>query len=214
VRFTFFLFGVYVIYQTWTFQRQALLAETRWVLLALYNVILTLCVIAPLCALVNLSDAVLSLIATIGIDVSGGGIIAAVLLPRVISKLELSETSKHSNQTKADTLVTTSTGKERRFFDQEDKALNATDTDCSRLDTLPKIDDSFQRFSSAAIKDNTTQGSAVELSSLHSALQESPQLAAIDSPSGHGPLPSLSTLPGGLNQLHEFEEDTLELNVQ
>jgi len=87
-------FGVYVIYNTWSFQRKALLTETRWVLLALYNVILNIFAIAPLLGFVTIDDRILSLIVIVSIDLSAGSIVCAVLLPRVLQNFQWSKASK------------------------------------------------------------------------------------------------------------------------
>jgi len=79
------VWGVIVVYQTWTFSSgKSINLETKWVLIAFYNVILNLVFLAPLLFLGMLNDLHISLIMAISIDFSGGGIILAVLLPRLI----------------------------------------------------------------------------------------------------------------------------------
>jgi len=96
-------FGIYVIYNTWSFQRQALLKETRWVLLALYNVVLNIFTVVPILAVTTINERAISLIVVFSIDLSATSIIAAVLLPRVIQKLEYSHSgSKGSSGKSAD----------------------------------------------------------------------------------------------------------------
>jgi len=85
------LFGIYVIYNTWSFQRQTLLVETRWVLLALYNVVLNIFAVLPILVLTNITEKILSLIVVASIDLSGTSIICAVLLPRLLQKLDSSK---------------------------------------------------------------------------------------------------------------------------
>jgi len=85
------LFGIYVIYNTWSFQRQTLLVETRWVLLALYNVVLNIVAVLPILVLTNITEKVLALILVASIDMSGASIICAVLLPRILQKLDSSK---------------------------------------------------------------------------------------------------------------------------
>eukprot|EP00456_Euglypha_rotunda_P038381 TRINITY_DN2950_c0_g1_i14.p1 TRINITY_DN2950_c0_g1~~TRINITY_DN2950_c0_g1_i14.p1 ORF type:complete len:808 (-),score=63.28 TRINITY_DN2950_c0_g1_i14:339-2456(-) len=88
-------FGVYVIYNTWSFQRRALLTETRWVLLALYNVILNIFALIPMLSFVDLNDRTLSLIVMVSIDLSAGSIVCAVLLPRVLENFKFSKSSRN-----------------------------------------------------------------------------------------------------------------------
>jgi len=117
VYFLFLLcFGVYVIYNTWSFQREVLLVETRWVLLALYNVILNIVAVMPLLTLVSLTERILSLVVVVSIDLSGASIICAVLVPRLIEKLELSKSGSKgsSNKNKVLSLPGTTTGTGRR----------------------------------------------------------------------------------------------------
>jgi len=90
-----------VIYNTWSFQRQTLLVETRWVLLALYNVVLNIFAIIPIFALTHVTEKIISLIVVVSIDLSGASIICAVLLPRLLQKLE---TSKGEETTKGDSV--------------------------------------------------------------------------------------------------------------
>jgi len=89
-------FGVYVIYNTWTFQRAVLLTETRWVLFALYNVILNIFAIAPFLSLRDTNESLLSSIVIASIDLSAGSIACAVLLPRVLQQFKISKGSKPS----------------------------------------------------------------------------------------------------------------------
>jgi hypothetical protein len=91
-------FGVYVIYYTWSFQRQALIAETRWVLIALYNIILNLAAALPVAALSISNDDDLAVLMMISLIFSGGGIVLAFLLPRSIQKL-LGESFQDSDET-------------------------------------------------------------------------------------------------------------------
>jgi len=90
-----------VIYNTWSFQRQTLLVETRWVLLALYNVVLNIFAIIPIFALTHVTEKIISLIVVVSIDLSGASIICAVLLPRLLQKLEA---SKGEETTKGDSV--------------------------------------------------------------------------------------------------------------
>jgi len=81
------IFGIVVIYQTWTFSNQNVVLETRWVLIALYNIILVLVSAIPYLTLGNLNDLSLSVVMGVSVDFSALGIIFAVLLPRVIKNL-------------------------------------------------------------------------------------------------------------------------------
>jgi len=81
------IFGIMVIYQTWTFSNQNVVLETRWVLMALYNVVLVVVSMTPLFTLSSLDDETLSIVMGVMIDFSALGIIFAVLLPRVVKNL-------------------------------------------------------------------------------------------------------------------------------
>jgi len=85
-------FGVYVIYYTWSFQRKNLIAETRWVLAVLYNIIVNGTAIIPVLSLSAMNDENLSILVMVSILFSGGGVIFAFLLPRLF-KLSSSEDS-------------------------------------------------------------------------------------------------------------------------
>jgi hypothetical protein len=64
-----------------------LIAETRWVLIALYNVILNLTAVIPIAAVSLKSDDDLAILMMISIVFSGGGIVITFLLPRTLQKL-------------------------------------------------------------------------------------------------------------------------------
>jgi len=81
------IFGITVIYQTWTFSNQNVVLETRWVLMALYNIVLVVVSTTPLLTLSPLDDETLSIVMGVMIDFSALGIIFAVLLPRVVKNL-------------------------------------------------------------------------------------------------------------------------------
>jgi phosphate transport system substrate-binding protein len=91
------LFGIYVIFQTWSFQRKALLVETKWVLFALYNIVLNLVAVIPMMIFGSFDDDSLVTILCTTIEFSGGGIVFAVMLPRIVNKLEWSDHSKNSS---------------------------------------------------------------------------------------------------------------------
>jgi len=79
------IWGVFVIYQTWALSsKRGLNLETKWVLIAFYNFILNLAFLGPIFAIGKLSDASLALVMAVSIDFSGGGVILAVLLPRLL----------------------------------------------------------------------------------------------------------------------------------
>jgi len=106
------IFGIVVIYQTWTFSNQNVVLETRWVLMALYNIILVLVSSIPFLTLSNLNDSTLSKAMGVAIDLSALGIIFAVLLPRVVKNLLYgsSSGSHHSDGKPA----STQTGKDSK----------------------------------------------------------------------------------------------------
>jgi len=82
------VWGVFVIYETWSFQQKVAVVETKWVLIALYDVILNGAVVIPFLATsTNFNDDILSLAMVISIDFSAGGIILAVLGPTTLSAL-------------------------------------------------------------------------------------------------------------------------------
>jgi len=80
-------FGIIVIYQTWTFSKQVVVNETRWVLIALYDIVLVIALCIPVLAFSPLDDSTLSILMGIAIDFSALGIVFAVLLPRVVKNL-------------------------------------------------------------------------------------------------------------------------------
>jgi len=82
--FILILFGIYVIYQTWSFQLKASMSETKWVLFALYNIVLNFAAVAPVLGFHDLAENDLAVVVCSTIIFSGGGIIFAVMLPRVL----------------------------------------------------------------------------------------------------------------------------------
>jgi len=93
-------FGVYVIYYTWSLQRQILIAETRWVLIALYNIVLNLTAVIPVAILYKGSEETTAGLMSISLIFSGGGIVFAFLLPRTVKKLRgtLHHHDSHNDQ--------------------------------------------------------------------------------------------------------------------
>jgi len=75
------LWGVFVIYETWSFQKKSVILETRWVLIALYNVVLNGAVLIPTLSTQPPDDDTISLSIIVSIDFSATGIIFAVLGP-------------------------------------------------------------------------------------------------------------------------------------
>jgi len=94
------VWGLFVIYKTWSF-KQAMLSETRWVFLALYNVVLNLAAVGPIVSQTTLNDNSLALAMVVSIDFCVGGIASAVLLPRLFKKgMEKSSSSRGSVSTR------------------------------------------------------------------------------------------------------------------
>jgi len=90
------VFGIMVIYQTWTWSNENVVLETRWVLIALYNIVLVMVSLSPFLSSTALSDESVAIVMGIGIDFSALGIIFAVLLPRVIKNIQGSTSAKDS----------------------------------------------------------------------------------------------------------------------
>jgi len=89
--------GIFVIYETWTFQKKAVMLETKWVLIALYDITLNAAILIPLLATLPTSDDTISLAFVISIDFSATGIILAVLGPSTWHALR--DSSKSSDAT-------------------------------------------------------------------------------------------------------------------
>jgi len=60
--------------------------ETKWVFLALYNIVLNLVTVGPFLFYTNFDDDYLAFCIVVSIDFSGGGIVLAVLAPRLYQK--------------------------------------------------------------------------------------------------------------------------------
>jgi len=94
-------FGVYVIYYTWSFQKKSLIEETRWVLFALYNILLNLTATVPIVAISSMTEENLAILITVSLLFSGGGIIFAFLLPRLLKALSAGhDDSTHDSKQK------------------------------------------------------------------------------------------------------------------
>jgi hypothetical protein len=91
------LWGVWVLYRTWSFKSKA--SETRWLLIAIYNIILTLCVISPLTIALPSTDDNVFFIAGIGIILATSGAVFVIYLPKVLAQLKLHSSSSKSPQT-------------------------------------------------------------------------------------------------------------------
>jgi len=83
--FAILLWGLFVIYQTWSFHQKSMLRETRWVLLTLYNVVLNFAVLLPLLSLGGWDDDQQTVGVVMSLEFSAGGIILANLLPKALS---------------------------------------------------------------------------------------------------------------------------------
>jgi len=81
-----------------------IIRETRWVLMVLYNIILNVVAAFPSAVASNSNDDPLSLIVMVSLLFSGGGIVMAFLLPRVIRRLRQRrrKTETHSVSESAD----------------------------------------------------------------------------------------------------------------
>jgi hypothetical protein len=51
--FLIVMWGLFVIYQTWSFHQKTMVREVRWVLLALYNIVLNFAAVLPLLSYVG-----------------------------------------------------------------------------------------------------------------------------------------------------------------
>jgi len=146
------IFGIVVIYQTWTFSNQNVVLETRWVLIALYNIILVLVSSIPFLTLSNLNDSTLSVVMGVAIDVSALGIIFAVLLPRVVKNLLYGSASgSHHSDGKP---TSTQTGKDSKETSDKLKGkapynskFSTTEPFCVTADTNAGMDNSIEMSS-------------------------------------------------------------------
>jgi hypothetical protein len=91
------LWGIWVLYRTWSFKDKA--SETRWLLIAIYNIILTVCVIGPLIIALPSTDDNVFFIAGIGIILATSGAVFVIYLPKVLAQLKLHSSSSKSPQT-------------------------------------------------------------------------------------------------------------------
>jgi len=83
--FAILLWGLFVIYQTWSFHQKSMLRETRWVLLTLYNVVLNFAAVLPLLSMGGWDDDSEAVGLVVSLEFSAGGIILANLLPKALS---------------------------------------------------------------------------------------------------------------------------------
>jgi len=81
------MWGIFVIYETWSFQKLSVIGETRWVLIALYDVFLNAAVLIPFLISSKPDDDIVSLAFVISIDFSATGIIFAVLGPSTLREI-------------------------------------------------------------------------------------------------------------------------------
>jgi hypothetical protein len=82
-----------VLYRTWSFKSKA--SETRWLLIAIYNLILTVFIIVPLSIALPPTDDNIFFIAGIGILFATSGVVFPVYLPKLLAQVKLhSESSK------------------------------------------------------------------------------------------------------------------------
>jgi phosphate transport system substrate-binding protein len=91
------LWGIWVLYRTWSFKDKA--SETRWLLIAIYNLILTLCIVAPLAIALPSTDDNIFFIAAVGIIFATSGVVFAIYLPKVLAQITSHSSSSRSPHT-------------------------------------------------------------------------------------------------------------------
>jgi len=82
------LWGVRVLYQTWTFYHRVAVSETKFILAALYNVIISAAILTPFFAWSNSTDDAIALASVIAIDFCTSGIAFATFGPKVWEKVK------------------------------------------------------------------------------------------------------------------------------
>jgi len=95
------LWGVFVIYETWAFQRKSVILETKWVLMALYNVVLNGAILIPFLSFISTGDDDIALAVIISVDFSAGGILLAALGPSLFSHYFSPSKGSKSNEVRS-----------------------------------------------------------------------------------------------------------------
>jgi len=79
-------YGLFVVFRTW--DAKARFADSKWVLMAIYNMIIILAAMIPLFVILEIKDDNLYILATVAIDFTVSTTLLAVYMPKAGAKLE------------------------------------------------------------------------------------------------------------------------------